>query len=132
MARMVKNPPAVQETRVQSLGWENLLEKAKATHSSILAWRIPWTEEPLQYKSMVGASLGMQCYYQMAPHDTFGGKTTHLIFFVSIHILSSINKTETNCVLGSYRNNLRLWIKPNHSVLKSDHLEEMLFAAANS
>ena len=43
---MVKNPPAMQETQVQSLGWEDPLEQGKATHSSILAWRIPWTEEP--------------------------------------------------------------------------------------
>ena len=42
-ARLVKNLPAVQETWVQSLGWEDPLEKGKATHSSILAWRIPWT-----------------------------------------------------------------------------------------
>ena len=43
---MVKNPPAMQETQVQSLGWEDPLEKGMGTHSSILAWRIPWTEEP--------------------------------------------------------------------------------------
>ena len=43
---MVKNPPAVWETQVQSLGWEDPLEKQLATHSSILDWRIPWTEEP--------------------------------------------------------------------------------------
>ena len=43
---MVKNLPAMQETRVQSLGWEDALEKGTATDSSILAWRIPWTEEP--------------------------------------------------------------------------------------
>ena len=43
---MVKNPTAMQETQVQSLGWEDLLEKEMATHSSILAWEIPWTEEP--------------------------------------------------------------------------------------
>ena len=43
VARLVKNPPAVQETWVQSLGREDPLEKGKATHSSILAWRIPWT-----------------------------------------------------------------------------------------
>ena len=43
MAQLVKNPPAMQETLVRSLGWEDLLEKGKATHSSILAWRIPWT-----------------------------------------------------------------------------------------
>ena len=43
VAQLVKNPPAMQETWVQSLGWEDPLEKGKATHSSILAWRIPWT-----------------------------------------------------------------------------------------
>ena len=43
---MVKNLPAMQETRVRSLGGELPLEKGMATHSSILAWRIPWTEEP--------------------------------------------------------------------------------------
>ena len=46
MARMVKNLPAMQETQVQSLGQEDPLEKGIATHSSILAWKIPWTEEP--------------------------------------------------------------------------------------
>ena len=43
VAQLVKNPLAMQETWVQSLGWEDPLEKAKATHSSILVWRIPWT-----------------------------------------------------------------------------------------
>ena len=42
---MAKNPSAMQETLVQSLGWKDPLEKGMATHSSILAWRIPWTEE---------------------------------------------------------------------------------------
>ena len=46
MAQKVKNLPAMQETRVQSLGWEDPLEKRMATHSSVLAWRIPWTEKP--------------------------------------------------------------------------------------
>ena len=45
VAQMVKNLPAMQKTQVQSLGWEDPLEKGMATHSSILAWRIPWTEE---------------------------------------------------------------------------------------
>ena len=44
VAQMVKNLPALQETWYQSLGWEDSLEKEMATHSSILAWRIPWTE----------------------------------------------------------------------------------------
>ena len=42
VAQLVKNPPAMRETWVQSLGWEDPLEKGKATHSSILAWRTPW------------------------------------------------------------------------------------------
>ena len=46
VAQMVKNLPVVQETQVRSLGWEEPLEKGIATHSSILTWRIPWTEEP--------------------------------------------------------------------------------------
>ena len=46
VAYLVKNLPAMGETWVRSLGWEDPLEKGKATHSSILAWRIPWTEEP--------------------------------------------------------------------------------------
>ena len=45
MAQMVKRLPAMRETQVQSLGWEDPLEKEMATHSSILAWKIPWTEE---------------------------------------------------------------------------------------
>ena len=50
---MVKNLPAMQETWVQSLGWEDPLEKGATTHASILAWRIPWTEEPGRLQSMV-------------------------------------------------------------------------------
>ena len=46
VAQMVKSLPAMWETWVQSLGWEDLLEKEMATHSSILAWKIPWMEEP--------------------------------------------------------------------------------------
>ena len=49
---VVKNLPAVQETWVRSLGWEDPLEKGMATHSSILAWRIPWTELSSRLKSM--------------------------------------------------------------------------------
>ena len=52
MAQMVKNLPPLQKTQIQSLGQEDLLEKGVATHSSILAWRIPWTEEPGGLESM--------------------------------------------------------------------------------
>ena len=49
---MVKNPHAMQETWVQSLGWEDPLEEGMATHSNIFSWRIPWTEEPGRLQSM--------------------------------------------------------------------------------
>ena len=52
VAQLVKTMPAMQGTWVQSLGWEDPLEKRRATHSSILPWRIPWTEEPDGLQSM--------------------------------------------------------------------------------
>ena len=55
---MVKNLPAVQETLVRSLGWEDPLDKEMATHSSILVWRIPWTEEPGGLQSMGSPRVG--------------------------------------------------------------------------
>ena len=55
---MVENLPAMQETWVQSLGWEDPLEKDMATHSSILAWRIPWTEKPGVLQSMGSQRVG--------------------------------------------------------------------------
>ena len=58
MAQMVKNLPAVQKTQVQSLGWEDPLEEEMATHSSILAWKIPWTEEPGGLQSMGSQRVG--------------------------------------------------------------------------
>ena len=55
---MVKHLPAMWETQVQSLGWEDLLEKEMAAHSSTLAWRIPWTEEPSRLQSMGSQRVG--------------------------------------------------------------------------
>ena len=64
---VIKNPPAKQETQVQSLGWENPLEEEMATHSSILAWKIPWTKEPGGLQSTGSQRVG----YDLAtkPHD---------------------------------------------------------------
>ena len=58
MAQTVKNLPAVQETRIRSLGQEDTLKKEMATHSSILAWKIPWIEEPGRHgqRSLTGYS----------------------------------------------------------------------------
>ena len=60
VTQMVKKLPAMRETWVQSLAWEDLLEKGMATHLTILAWRVPWTEEP-------GRSMGEKA---MAPHSS--------------------------------------------------------------
>ena len=58
VAQRVKRLPAVQETWVRSLGWEDLLEKEMATHSSSLAWKIPWTEESGRLQSMGSRRVG--------------------------------------------------------------------------
>ena len=58
MAQTVKNLPMMQETQVRSLGREGPLEKGMAAHSSILAWRIPWTEEPGELQSMGSQRVG--------------------------------------------------------------------------
>ena len=59
MAQLVKNLPAIQEAWVLSLGREDLLEKERATHSSILTWRTPWTEEPSRLQSMGSQRMDM-------------------------------------------------------------------------
>ena len=58
VAQMIKHLPTMWKTWVQSLGWEDLLEKAMATHSSILAWKIPWTGEPGRLQSMGSQRVG--------------------------------------------------------------------------
>ena len=58
MAQLVKNPPAMWKPWVQSLGWEDPLEKGMANHSSTLAWRIPWTEELGGLESMGSQTVG--------------------------------------------------------------------------
>ena len=58
MAQIVKSPPAMRETRVQSLGWEDPLEKEMATHSSTLAWKIPQTKESGGLQSMGSQRVG--------------------------------------------------------------------------
>ena len=62
VVQMVKNPSAMQESQVQSLGWEDPLEKGMAIHSSIPVWRIPWTEKPGELQSMGS----QQCQTQLS------------------------------------------------------------------
>ena len=84
MAQMVKRLPTMQETWVQFLGWKDLLEKKMATHSSILAWKIPWTEEPGRLQSMGSQS-------QTWPRDF----TFFSYFFSSLMHYSFQNPGET-------------------------------------
>ena len=86
MAQIVKNLPAMQETRFRSLGQEDPLEKEMATHSSVLAWRIPWTEEPGRLQSMGS---------QRVSHD-LATSLSFLSFFSVIVLIGS--DAEGNCM----------------------------------
>ena len=68
VAQMVKNLPAIQETQVQSLGWEDPLEESVAMHSNILCWRIPWTEEPGGVQS-IGSHRVRHNWSDLAQHS---------------------------------------------------------------
>ena len=77
MAQMVKRLPTLRETRVRSPGWEDPLAKEMATHSSILAWKIPWTEEPGGLQSMGCKESDMTEQF----HFTCGGAIAHMLWF---------------------------------------------------
>ena len=89
VTQMVKNPPAMQETWIWSLGWEDPLEKGMAAHSSILAWKIPWTEEPSSQQSM-GSQSQTQLSYHPFPFQTvdFRGGAWYVIHSCSYLCLS--------------------------------------------
>ena len=76
VAQTVKNLPAMQDTQVQSLGWEVPLEKRMATHSSILAWRIPWTEEP----------GGLQSYVNNPMYGLWGHKESDITEWLTLSL----------------------------------------------
>ena len=75
VAQTVRHLPTMWETRVQSLGWEDLLEKKMATHSSILAWQIPWMEEPGGLQSMGLQRVGHDWVISLHFHDSQNRKT---------------------------------------------------------
>ena len=89
MAQTVKRLPTMQETRVQSLGQEDLLEKEMATHSSILAWKIPWMEEPGRLQSMgSGLENSMNCIaHRVTKSQTRQATFTSLCFKASQVVL---------------------------------------------
>ena len=104
IAQSVKNPPAMWETQVQFLGWEDLLEKEMASHSSIFTWKTPWTEEPGGLQSM-GSQVSdttqqLNHHYHTIPHchywfvylvdslncELFGGGSFFPSLYVSQHL----------------------------------------------
>ena len=94
VAQRVKHLPAMQETRVWSLGWEDPLEKEMATHSNVLAWRIPWTKEPgglqsmglqrVQHDWVTSLSLSFQWVY-----SSFQGHFNHQLWIADLYSLFS-------------------------------------------
>ena len=93
LAQMVKNLPAMQETWVQSLGWKDPLEKGMATHSSILAWRIPQTEEPGRY-SPRGS--------QRVRHNSAANFLSHVYTFINTHLTVHLTRTHFIVLLNLF------------------------------
>ena len=93
VAQMVKNLSVMQETQVQSLGWEDPLENGMATHSSILAWSIPWTEEPCGLQS-----IGLQRVRHGWVTNTHTHTHTHTHIY--IYLCTYCNTLETWILLG--------------------------------
>ena len=109
VAQTIKNLPAMQETQVRVLGWEDPLEKGMATHSNILAWIIPWTKEPSGLPSLGSKRVG---------HDwatnTHGGSWAHfrnpqlvLSHFLPPPFCGSVLETPSPSLAGSW---LRVWV----------------------
>ena len=119
VAQLVKNRPAMRETWAASLGWEDPLEKGMATHSSILAWKIPWTEEPFGIQSM--ESQRVRHDWEFKPSTSLWGKgkselkvclrpSQHLWAGQRRQILAS-ETCQGRCSVGGSRREWRTWIE---------------------
>ena len=123
MAQTVKNLPAIWETPVRSLGWEDPLEKKIATHFSILAWRIPWTEKPGGLWSMgsqrVGHDWATNRKYthrrKICLHWRILPMIVHIYFYFNYHFYS-FNVSEQKDqhlalrICASFKNEVGLWV----------------------
>ena len=103
---MVKCLPTVQEIWVQSLGWENLLEKGMATHSNILAWKIPWTEEPDRLQSMGLQRVG----HNWATSLCFYFPFQHLLLFEGDYKYSLKNIVKRQTSLTAMVHSVDVWL----------------------
>ena len=91
VAQMVKRLPTMWETWVRSLGWEDPLEKEMATHSSILAWKIPWTEDPHRLHSMGSQTVGQDWATSLIP-----SRFIHVKAYIKIFFLLRLKHTHTH------------------------------------
>ena len=99
MAQTVKSLPAVQETWVRFLGWEDRLEKEMATHSSILAWKIPWMEEPGRLQSMQSQRRIMAMYKCEFRIGTPSRDATNFVKVIFFSMLAT-NVTKKKTTMG--------------------------------
>ena len=119
VAQPVKNPPAMQETWVRFLGWEDLLEKGKAAHSSILAWRIPWTIHSVGRKESETTerlSLSLSELFMAAEKVWYSSllraqNWMSVLFIVFFFLISSHTRALATWALGLYIN-IYLWDRP--------------------
>ena len=115
VAQRVKRLPAMQETRVQSLGREDPLEKEMATHSSILAWRIPWTEKPGGLQSTGSQRVGHDCATSISLSRSLVGARRMLVFTVEqVFLLPRevwlTQNADAQCTVG-----VSEWVKADQS-----------------
>ena len=112
VAQMVKNPPAMQETLVWSLGQEDPLDKEMATHSSTLAWRIPWMEKPGGLQSMGSQTVRHNCVTNFS-FSTFLSFTSCGFYLPKLQIIYKMDKIEApiwlNCFECKITQRVSLW-----------------------
>ena len=123
VAQMAKSLPTMWETWVQPLGWENLLEKKMTTHSNILAWKIPWTEEPGRLQSMGSKRVGHKwvtslslCFYSLA---FVYSAAINIGVNVSLSILVSLVCMPSSGTAEYYSRSITRFLRNLHTVLHS-------------
>ena len=120
VAQTVKNLPAIRKTWVQSLGWEDPLEKEMATHSSILAWRIPWTEEPGRLQSTGSQRIGHDWMTFTAPLEN----DLEISYKTNIHLLY-VHKISLLCF---YLSEIKTYAPTNSRFIhKSQHYKQLKY-----
>ena len=120
VAQMVKHPPAMQETQVQSLGEEDPLEEGMVTHSSILAWRIPWTEKPGRLQSMGSSRVRLD--WETNTHTNRGMNPSLLRQKLRVWVPSWLGPDTASGVYAEFGSTFLTWF----------NVESLLFASCGN